>query len=142
MGPRNRGARRDLLHLAAGRLGVPKNVKVIQAREFVRGTPEGRVFLDEAEQLLKDIALAGAGLDGFHVLVDTRAVTAGLSATELWHLAGKVASLRQDASRRIAILCPKERFDHSVFFALCAENRGLNVRAFMGYEDAMEWLLE
>ena len=82
---------------------MPKNVKVIQAMEFVRGTPAGRVYLDEAEQLLRNIAAAGAGLEGFDVLVDTRAVTAGLSATELWHLAGKVASLRSDASRRIAI---------------------------------------
>ena len=78
MGPLDRGTRRDLLHLAAGRLGVPKNVKVIQAREFVRGTPEGRVYLDQAERLLKDIAAAGTGLEGFHVLVDTRRVTAGL----------------------------------------------------------------
>jgi DNA-binding transcriptional LysR family regulator len=120
---------------------VPKNVKVIQAKEFVRGTPEGRVYLDQAEQLLKDIAGAGAGLEGFHVLVDTRRVTAGLSATELWRLASLLAQFRRSDGRRIAILCPAERFDHSVFFALCAENRGLNVRAFMGYEDAMEWLL-
>ena len=121
---------------------MPQNVKVIQAREFVRGTPEGRVYLDEAEQLLKDIAAAGAGLDGFHVLVDTRHVTTGLSATELWHLSDKLARFRRSAGRRIAILCPSERFDHSAFFALCGANRGLNVRAFMGYEEAMEWLLE
>lgn len=121
---------------------MPKNVKVIQAREFVRGTPEGRVYLDEAEQLLKDIAAAGAGLEGFHVLVDTRRVSAGLSATELWYLSDKLARLRRDERRRIAILCPTERFDHTRFFALCAENRGLNVQAFSAYEDAMEWLLE
>ena len=121
---------------------MSKNVKVIQAREFVRGTPEGRVYLDEAEQLLKDIAAAGTGLEGFHVLVDTRGVTAGLSATELWHLSDRLAQFRRSAERRIAVLCPRERFDHSAFFALCAANRGLNVRAFLGYEDAMEWLLE
>jgi hypothetical protein len=121
---------------------MPKNVKVIQASDFVRASPSGQVYLDEAEKLLKDIASAGVGLDGFHVLVDTRRVTAGLSATELWYLADKVANFRRSASRRIAILCPMERFDHSRFFALCAENRGLNVQAFTGYEDAMEWLLE
>jgi hypothetical protein len=40
------------------------------------------------------------------------------------------------------VLCPLERFDHSRFFALCAENRGFDVRAFVSYEDAMEWLIE
>ena len=121
---------------------MPANVKVILARDFVRAAPQGQVYLDEAERLLGDIASAGAGLDGFHVLVDTRRVSAGLSATELWYLADKLARLRRDERRRIAILCPQERFDHSRFFALCAENRGLNVAAFTSYEDAMEWLLE
>jgi hypothetical protein len=121
---------------------VPKNVKVIQAKDFVRGAPEGRVYLEEAEMLLKNIAAAGAGLEGFDVLIDTRRVSTGLSATELWYLADKVARLPRSAGRRIAILCPAERFDHSRFFALCAENRGLNVQAFASYEEAMEWLLE
>ena len=121
---------------------MPRNVKVIEAKEFVRGTPEGRVYLEEAEKLLKDIAAAGAGLEGFDVLIDTRRVSTGLSATELWYLADKVARFPRGDGRRIAILCPTERFDHSRFFALCAENRGLDVQAFTAYEDAMEWLLE
>ncbi|HEX7218503.1 MAG TPA: hypothetical protein VF280_04740 [Burkholderiales bacterium] len=121
---------------------MPANVKVILAQDFVRGTPEGQIYLEEAEKLLRDIAAAGAGLEGFDVLIDTRRVSAGLSATELWYLADKVARLPRSEGRRIAILCPTERFDHSRFFALCAENRGLNVAAFTSYEDAMEWLLE
>jgi len=120
---------------------VPTNIKVIQATDFIQATPEGHAYIEKAEQLLKDIADAGAGLEGFHVLVDTRRVTGALTATELWHLADKLAHYRRTFGNKTAILCPVERFDHSRFFALCAENQGFNVQAFTDYEHAMEWLL-
>jgi hypothetical protein len=120
---------------------VPANVKVIQATEFIRATPEGKAYVEKAEQLLKDIADASAGLEGFHVLVDTRRITGSLTAVELFHLADKLAHYRRTFGNKTAIICPVERFDHSRFFALCAENKGFNVQAFTTYEDAMEWLL-
>jgi hypothetical protein len=91
--------------------------------------------------MLKDIADAGSGLEGFHVLVDTRRVSGALSATDLWRLADRLVHYRRTFDNKTAILCPLERFDHSRFFALCAENRGFNVQAFISYEDAMEWLM-
>lgn len=121
---------------------MPTNVKVIQATEFIRATPEGTAYIEKAEQLLREIADAGAGLEGFQVLVDTRRVTGALTAVELWHLADKLAHYRRTFGNKTAILCPVERFDHSRFFALCAENKGFNVQAFTDYEHAMEWLLE
>jgi hypothetical protein len=120
---------------------VPANIKVIQATDFIRAAPDGKAYIEKAEQLLKDIADAGAGLEGFHVLVDTRRVTGGLTASELWYLADKLVHYRRTFGNKTAILCPVERFDHSRFFALCAENKGFNVQAFTAYEDAMEWLL-
>jgi hypothetical protein len=120
---------------------MPANVKVIHARDFIRATPEGHVYLDKAEQLLRTIAEAGSGLDDFEVLVDTRRVTGALTATDLWRLAEKLVGYRHSFAHKTAILCPIEKFDNSAFFALCAENRGFNIRAFTSYEDAMEWLL-
>ena len=85
---------------------------------------------------------AGSGLHDYEVLVDTRRVKGRLSATDLWTLAEEMVRFRSNFARRTAILCPLERFDHSRFFALCAENRGFNIRAFTSYEEAMEWLIE
>ena len=62
---------------------MPANVKVIQATDFIRATPDGKAYIEKAEQLLKDIANAGAGLEGFHVLVDTRRVTGALLPDEV-----------------------------------------------------------
>jgi hypothetical protein len=94
------------------------NVKVIRARDFVRAQPGGHANLEQAEQLLKDIALA------------------------VWRLAERLVRFRKTFAHRNAILCPIEKFDHTRFFALCAENHGFNIQAFSSYEEAMEWLLD
>ena len=60
----------------------------------------------------------------------------------MWHLAARFAEQLVIARSRTAVLCPVAKFDRAKFFVVCAENRGLNVRAFVSYEDAMEWLLE
>jgi hypothetical protein len=121
---------------------VAANVKVIRARDFVRASASGEANLEKAEQLLRDIALAGSGLDDFEILVDTRDVFGMLSANDLWTLAERLARYRKTFARRTAVICPVEKFDHTRFFALCADNHGFNIQAFTSYEDAMEWLLE
>ena len=118
------------------------NVRIIQAREFLRAQPDGHADLASAERLLNEIVAAAAGRDDYDVLIDTRNVSGALSATELWTLAERMVRFRQTFARRTAILCPLEKFDHTRFFALCAENRGFNIEAFSSYEDAMEWLIE
>ena len=120
---------------------MPTTVKVIHARDFIRASPEGQVYLEQAEKLLQEIAEAGAGLSDFDVLVDTRQVTSALKATELWRLAEKLVTYRHTFAHKTAVLCPVHKFDHTTFFALCAENRGFNIRAFTSYEEAMEWLI-
>ena len=120
---------------------MPANVKVIHSHDFIRARPDGQAELEKAEQLLKDIAQAGQGLEDFEVLVDTRDVSGRLSATDLWSLAEKLVRYRRTFAKRTAILCPIDRFDHARFFTLCAENHGFNIQAFSSYEEAMEWLL-
>lgn len=120
---------------------MPANVRVIHSRDFIRARADGNAELETAEQLLRDIAHAGAGIEELDVLIDTRHVSGGLSATDLWTLAERLARYRRTFARRTAILSPIERFDQARFFALCAENHGFNIRAFTSYEEAMEWLL-
>ena len=120
---------------------MPASVKVIRARDFIRARPGGEANLEQAEQLLKEIAQAGSGLEDFEILVDTREVSGMLSATDLWMLAERLARYRRTFSRRTAVICPIEKFDHTRFFSLCADNHGFNIQAFTSNEDAMEWLL-
>jgi hypothetical protein len=119
------------------------SIKVIKAGEFIRARADGRADMAKAEALLKAIATAGEGIEGFHVLVDTRRVTRGtaLTASELWQLADQLVHYRKTFAHKTAIVCPQERFGRSAFFALVAQNKGFNIRVFTGYGDAMDWLL-
>jgi hypothetical protein len=117
------------------------SVRVITSRDFIRATPDGVPDIKRAEDLLAEISRRGESLEDFEVLIDTRQVKGMLTAGELWYLSEQLAKYRRAFSRRTAVLCPVEKFDHTRFFALCAENHGLNVRAFDSYEDAMEWLI-
>jgi hypothetical protein len=64
-----------------------------------------------------------------------------LTTRDLWDLAEKLTEGEMSRVHKTAVLCPHERFDHARFFAMCAERRGFNIRAFLSYEDAMEWLI-
>ena len=120
---------------------MPAQIKVIRANDFIRAKPAGEFDLEASEQLLADIATAAASLDDFEILVDTREAQGTMSATDLWFLADKLVHYRSTFARRTAVLCPLEKFDRAKFFAMCAENKGFNIRAFTVYEEAMEWLI-
>ena len=116
-------------------------VKVIPARDFIRVTPEGKLDFERSTALLAEVAAAGAGLTECEVLLDTRNVESMMSAGDLWFLALELLQYRGAFLRKTAVLCPAERFERAAFFSVCAENRGFNVRPFVSYEDAMEWLV-
>jgi hypothetical protein len=121
---------------------MPTNVKVIHQSEFVRARPDGSVDLETAERLLADIARASLQLDEFEVLVDLRNISGTLKPEEVWQLAARLIRYRDTFLRKTAILCPIERFDRGRLFALLAASHGFHrVKAFVAYEDAMEWLM-
>jgi hypothetical protein len=117
------------------------NIKVIRFSDLVRANPHGPASLELGEQLLRDIAQAGARLEDFQVLVDTRSVTEPLTAAELWQLSEKLAPYRGKLGDKIAIVSNRERIEGHHFYAVSAQGKGFNMRAFASYENAMEWLL-
>jgi hypothetical protein len=118
------------------------NVRVIHSADFLRARADGRIDLEQGRILLGQIAQAAAGLERFEVLVDIRNAVGQLSADDLHELAGSLVVFRDTFLNKTAVLCPRERFDNARFFTLLAASYGFNrIRAFLSYEDAMEWLL-
>jgi hypothetical protein len=115
-------------------------VRIIHAADFVKATAEGELDLAESMRLLVEIGSA-TDLADFEVILDTRKAHSSLSAADLWHFAAALGSIRESLPRKTAILCSRERLDHAAFFALCAQCRGFKLRAFISYEDAMDWLI-
>ena len=120
---------------------MPTNIRVIHANDFIIATPEGRMDLEASKKLLLEIASTPTPAGEHEVLLDVRKAQSDLSIGELWFLAAELGKLRSSFSGRTAVLCPPERFDFAGFFALCAQNRGLRVRAFTSFEYAIEWLV-
>jgi hypothetical protein len=119
---------------------MPATIKIIHATDFIKATAEGEIDLEESKRLLVEF-VSTTNLVDYELIMDTRKAHSSMSVTNLWYLAAEISKAGKNLPRKTAILCPRERFDHVAFFALCAQNRGFNVRAFTGYEDAMEWLI-
>jgi hypothetical protein len=118
------------------------NVRVIQPLDFLRVRADGRVDLEMARALLAKVAAAAAPLDEYEVLIDIRNVVGQLTPDEVSELAGSLDQFHSTFLRKTAVLCPRERFDNARFFSLLAGSHGFRrIRAFLSYEDAMEWLL-
>jgi hypothetical protein len=121
---------------------MPTNIRIIHAHDFIKATPEGLLDLEESKKLLMEVASASAPLLDYEIILDTRKAQSEMSVTDLWHLAAELRNLGKAFSRKTAVLCPLERFDYAGFFAVCAQNWGLQVRAFTSFEDAIEWLIK
>lgn len=121
---------------------MPTNLRVIHHADFLRARPDGQVDLDMAQRALAEIAHAAGGLGDFHLLVDIRNLSGSLTPAELHELAASLLPYGETFMRKTAVLCPRERFDHARFFSLLAASHGFTrIRAFLSYEDAMEWVL-
>jgi len=123
-------------------MAMPTNIKIIHAREFIRATPEGRLDFEESKKMLLDLASAASTLSGVHVILDVRKAEVETSMANLWHLANEYCNYRGVLSRKLAVLCSPAQFDRAAFFALCAEQRGLDMNVFTSYEETIEWLIE
>jgi hypothetical protein len=119
---------------------MPATIRIIHATDFIKATAEGELDLTESARILAEIVWA-TDLKDYEVILDTRHAHSSMSVTNLWYLASEINKVGGKLPRKTAVLCPRERFDHAAFFALCAQNRGFSVRAFTCYEDAMEWLI-
>jgi len=122
---------------------MPTNIRIIHAHDFINATPEGELDFATTKKLLMEIVSASAPLGEYDIVLDTRKAQSRLSVTDLWYLAAELGKLRELFSRPVktAVLCPLIRFDFADFFALCAKNRGFNVKAFSSLEDSIEWLI-
>ena len=120
---------------------MPTNIRIIHAHDFIKVNPEGHFNLGESKNALLEISAASAPLLDHEIIIDTRKAQLDLSVADLWYLAAELCNYRKSFSQKMAVLCPNEKFDHAEFFALCAQNRGFQVRAFTCFGDAIEWLI-
>lgn len=114
---------------------------VIHAKDFVKMTPRGEFDFDSTRDLMIKAISVESKASELEILFDFRKACAELTTTDIWYLAEALDKNRALFHEKIAILIgPNQNFDNAKFFELCATNRGLEVRAFTSYEEAINWL--
>lgn len=119
---------------------MPVKLQIISTREIIRTRPEGDVDLEKAKQWISKIASIDRMPADHVILFDARSTSAKLSTTDVWELAMELDKHRSTYNSKTAVVVPKQDFDTARFLALCANNRGISFRAFMDYEESIDWL--
>jgi hypothetical protein len=117
------------------------NIKIIQAHEFVRATPQGVLDFEQSKKLLVAVAMATKGLERFAMLLDMRLARPELNVSDMWKLVEELYQLGETYHRKTAVLAALEQYENTLFFALAAQNKGFHIGAFSSFEDAIEWLI-
>jgi DNA polymerase III delta prime subunit len=112
---------------------------IIHAKDFVRMTPEDELDFEKSREMLVKAVLSEEMSYELDVLVDFRQVKGKLSTTDIWYLAEELSKHENAFREKIAVLVNPDKFDKARFFELCSLNRGIEVKAFSSYEDAINW---
>jgi len=111
------------------------------AKEFIKGTAEGALDLEESKSALRALAKESPSPGQFDMLMDLREAECELSVADVFELVQFMFHHRPSFLGKIAVLVHEEAaFDKAKFLELCAENRGLHVHAFLDLSEAEEWL--
>ena len=120
---------------------MPVNVKVINTKDFIKTTATGILDFAASKQAILDIASQIKQPGEYEVLVDTRGAEAMLSVTNLYELGEALANHPALRFSKISLLTPKKGADDAGFLETVASNRGVRIKAFTNFEQAITWLV-
>ena len=92
------------------------------------------------KEIVRKIASVDSVPPDHVILFDARQARSKMSTVDIWEVVAELDNLRRVFKSRTAIVAPAVDFDHAKFLELCANNRGIMVRAFLHYDDAIDWL--
>lgn len=120
---------------------MPINLMVINTKDFIKTTATGILDFAASKQALLDILSHIKQPDEYDVLVDTREAESLLSIIDLYELGETLASAPLLYRSRICVLAPPRDIDKAGFFETVAVNRGVQIKVFTDFEQAITWLV-
>ncbi len=120
---------------------MPVNVKVINTKDFIKSTATGTLDFAASKQAILDIASQIKQPGEYEVLVDTREAEVVLSIVDLYELGEALANHPSLRRSKIGLLAPKKGSDDAGFLETVAGNRGVRIKAFTDFEQAITWLV-
>ena len=120
---------------------MPVNVKIIHTKDFIKTTATGVLDFEASKQSILDIASQITQPGEYDVLMDNRAAEATLSTTDLYELGQSLAEHPALHQSKMGILVPERAMEQAAFFENVAANRGVRIKAFTNFEEAITWLV-
>jgi len=118
---------------------MPYRLHVVKTTDFVRFDGRGNPDMIESRRALEKLAKACLDSGADCALLDVRDVNSSLALADLYTLISAFNAMGFRKQHRLALLHRYNSTEKAEFFAMCANERGWNVRAFDNYEEAMEW---
>lgn len=116
---------------------------VFPTRDLIVVDASGLFDLQSSKRAIRRAVSEPEHREQFNILADLRDATCDLSTVDVYEIAAQIASPGPPTPprRKVAVLVTdNSEFDHAQFLALCAQNRGVTIEAFVSLEEAQQWL--
>lgn len=111
-------------------MNMKATYKIINAKDFIKANPSGKVDLAQSKQMLIELATIAEPPADYEILLDIREVNkhlnyGHLNYCEIYQFIEELGRHRSAFRNKIAVLArPDSQFDRACFMKLCAKNRG------------------
>ena len=115
-------------------------IKIIRSVDYLSISNEGTIEFEESKKNLASLAEPKRPPADYELLLDFRRTQWILSTDEIYSLVQELISAPDSFRDKIALLLlPGVNFDRSYFQELCTDTKGVEIRTFTNYEDAVDW---
>ncbi len=115
--------------------------KIINAMDFIKAKPSGKIDLAQSKKLLIEIASIAEPPADYEILLDIREARGNLRLIDVYELVRELGRHRSAFRNKIALLVRDDyQLDNARFMELCAKNRGFKIGAFTDFEETINWL--
>ena len=115
-------------------------IKIIRSVDYLSISNEGTIEFEESKKNLAALAEPKRPPADYELLLDFRRTQWILSTDEIYSLVEELINAADSFRDKIALLLlPGVNFDRSYFQELCTDTKGVEIRTFTNYEDAVDW---
>jgi len=115
-------------------------IKIIRSVDYLSVADDGTIDFGDSKNRLAEIAEPKVPPADYELLLDFRRTQWILSTDEIFSLVEVLFSAPDSFRDKIALLVlPGVNFDRTYFEELCNDTKGIDVRTFTSYEDAIQW---
>ena len=122
------------------------NIRLIRGSQFIHGDHDGVLDLETSREVLCQLLAegaedAGATPGSYDLLFDVRDAEIMLTLPDVWRLLQNLDACDPGFDGRLALLDNwDDTFDRMQFFEANADQIGVQARAFIDFEQAVNWL--